>query len=151
VLNAFLIETIVTWLFVQVNLLVKTKRTSPSGEGLLGAFVVATTLLAAICVSGSKTGGCVNPAVGLAQTIWLNVVGAKDMRTWDYLWMYLAAPATGGVIASISHAGHVWATARFQEVELREDGMPLLGRQTTIVRGDYLEKTYAEPEESVTI
>ena len=68
--NAFQIEMICTFVFVMCNLIVKTKKTSPTDQGFLGCFAVAITLLAMICVSGSKTGACLNPAVGLAQTVY---------------------------------------------------------------------------------
>jgi aquaporin Z len=76
--NAFLIETIVTWLFVQVILIVKTKKTTPSGEGFLGGLAVVFTLFVGIGISAARTGGCLNPAVGLAQTFQFNMIGAED-------------------------------------------------------------------------
>jgi len=68
--NAFLIETVCTFMFVMINLLVKTGKTSPTKDGLLCCFSVAWTLLAMITVAGGKSGACLNPAVGIAQTIW---------------------------------------------------------------------------------
>jgi len=67
--NAYQIETIVTFVFVMINLLVKTGKTSPTNDGFLSCLAVAFTLLAMICIAGSKTGACLNPAVGIAQTI----------------------------------------------------------------------------------
>ena len=68
--NAFQIEMICTFIFVMINLLVKTGKTSPTNDGFLSCLAVAFTLLAMICVAGSKTGACLNPAVGIAQTIY---------------------------------------------------------------------------------
>jgi aquaporin Z len=67
--NAFQIEMICTFIFVMINLLVKTGKTSPTNDGFLSCLAVAFTLLAMICVAASKTGACLNPAVGIAQTI----------------------------------------------------------------------------------
>ena len=58
-----------TFIFVMINLLVKTGKTSPTNDGFLSCLAVAFTLLAMICVAGSKTGACLNPAVAIAQTI----------------------------------------------------------------------------------
>jgi len=89
------------------NLIVKTKKTSPTDQGFLGCFAVAITLLAMICVAGSKTGACLNPAVGLAQTVYYNVVSDPASRDWTYLWMYIIAPWTGSVLAALAHKGHL--------------------------------------------
>ena len=105
--NAFQIETICTFMFVLCNLIVKTQRTSPSDEGFFGCIAISTTLLAMICVSGSKTGGCLNPAVGLAQTLYQNFVSPDSEKDWQYLWMYIVAPFTGGILAGLAHRLHV--------------------------------------------
>lgn len=68
--NAFQIEMICTFIFVMINLIVKTGKTSPTNDGFLACFAVALTLLAMICIAASKTGACLNPAVGIAQIIW---------------------------------------------------------------------------------
>jgi glycerol uptake facilitator-like aquaporin len=67
--NAFFIEMCCTFIFVMVSLLVKTGKTSPTSDGFLSCLAVAFTLMAMICISGSKTGACLNPAFGIAQTI----------------------------------------------------------------------------------
>jgi glycerol uptake facilitator-like aquaporin len=52
-----------------INLIVKTRKTSPTLDGFLGCFAVALTLMAMIIVSAQHSGGCLNPAVGFAQTM----------------------------------------------------------------------------------
>ena len=64
--NVFLTEMICTFLFVMINLIVKTRKTSPTLDGFLGCFAVALTLMAMIIVAADHTGGCLNPAVGFA-------------------------------------------------------------------------------------
>lgn len=64
--GTFQIEMICTFMFVMINLIVKTRKTSPTLDGFLGCFAVALTLLAMIIVSAMHSGGCLNPAVGLA-------------------------------------------------------------------------------------
>ena len=67
--NAFAVEMICTFIFVMINLLVKTLKTSPTNDGFLSCLAVAFTLLAMICCSASVSGACLNPAVAIAQTI----------------------------------------------------------------------------------
>ena len=67
--NAFAAEMICTFIFVMINLLVKTLKTSPTNDGFLSCLAVAFTLLAMICCAGKISGACLNPAVGIAQTI----------------------------------------------------------------------------------
>lgn len=66
--NVFQVEAICTFVFVMINLLVKTRKTKPTNDGFLGCLAVAFTLLAMICVAADKSGACLNPAVGIAQT-----------------------------------------------------------------------------------
>jgi len=68
--NTYMIEMVCTFVFVMINLVFKIGKTSPTKESFLSCLAVALTLLAMICVSGSKTGACLNPAVALAQTMY---------------------------------------------------------------------------------
>jgi glycerol uptake facilitator-like aquaporin len=69
ILGAYLIEIICTFVFVVINLLVKTGKTSPTNEGFLSCLAIAFALMAMICCAGPKTGACLNPAIGLGQTV----------------------------------------------------------------------------------
>ena len=69
VANAFVIEMICTFMLVITVLITKTARLSPTKEGLLGALGVVLLLLA-ITQVGHFSGGCFNPAVGIAQTFY---------------------------------------------------------------------------------
>jgi aquaporin Z len=68
--NTFVIELVCTFIFVMINLIVKTGKTSPTNDGFLSCLAVSLTLLAMICIAASKSGACLNPAVGIAQTFW---------------------------------------------------------------------------------
>ena len=113
--NAFLIEVICTYVFVMINLLVKDGKTSPTSDGFLSCLAVSFTLLAMICICGSKSGACLNPAVGFAQTIFEvtqygNLI--PNQTKWpgksftDYMWLYILAPFVGSILAGIIHKGH---------------------------------------------
>lgn len=114
--NAFQIEMICTFVFVMINLIVKTGKTSPTNDGFLSCLAVAFTLLAMICIAGSKTGGCLNPAVGIAQTLFgmymygdeiPNNTQFKNKKFGYFLWLYICAPLTGAIFAGLAHRGHL--------------------------------------------
>ena len=65
-IGAFFSETICTFLFISVILMVKNPLTSPSPEGWLNCFTVGLSLLSNITLCGGHTGAALNPAVGLA-------------------------------------------------------------------------------------
>lgn len=98
-----------------INLLVKTGKTSPTNDGFLSCLAVAFTLLAMICIAGSKSGACLNPAVGIAQTIFeITQYGNQIPGTYwvnksfsDYFWLYTIAPFIGSIAAGLAHRGHL--------------------------------------------
>jgi aquaporin Z len=93
--SAFLIELVMTAIFVAVIL--QASRSSVFGTSALLAIPLAlvTIHLAAIPFSGSS----VNPA----RTLGPALVG----DTWTGVWIYLTAPFIGGVIAWLVHQGVV--------------------------------------------
>ena len=52
-----------------VSLILAIKFNTPSNESILGAFSVAITLYGVLSTVGPITGGCINPAVGMIQSI----------------------------------------------------------------------------------
>ena len=62
-LQVFVMEVVGTAIFVSVYMSIK--YYTPSKESILGAFTVALTLYGIIMTIGDKTGGCLNPAMGL--------------------------------------------------------------------------------------
>ena len=113
-LNIFMIEMVCSLVFVMINLVFKIGKTSPTNERFLACFAVALTLLAMICVSGPKTGACLNPAVALAQTMYEVIQFGPIIPTESfegrlfrsYLAVYILGPLTGGVFAGLAHIGH---------------------------------------------
>ena len=73
-LNVVINETVCTFIFVSVILMVKGQHTAGARKGIGAAICVVVTLLC--CISGTnKLGACFNPAVGIALTtnsiLWL--------------------------------------------------------------------------------
>ena len=96
-------EMICTFLFVStvVSLVHHTKGNTLTQDAL----TVALALLAAIIASMGISGGCINPAVGFAQTLfqyWAlgSTAVAKDPRLLSW-WVYLLGPACGGLLAGL--------------------------------------------------
>lgn len=108
-LDAFVIEAVCTFMFVMTVLMLKTARTTPSKNGILGCATVAATLMAMFEVSGAKTGGAINPSVGFNMTIWnyLNSPAVTDTPYWTYFFLYTLGPWLGGLTAGFLHNQHV--------------------------------------------
>ena len=68
--------------------------------GLVGPLVIGLVIFFGATVVGPITSGCFNPAVGIGANLtdaWNN--GGGDRLQW--LWLYILAPLSGGVIASM--------------------------------------------------
>lgn len=65
-------EAVGTAIFISVIMAIK--YYTQSNESILGAFTVALTLYGIIMLVGAKTGGCLNPAVGLVQSVFQTIL-----------------------------------------------------------------------------
>lgn len=65
-------ETVVTFIFVSVILSLKYDNLTKSHAE--AGLTIGATLFGMITVAASRTGGCLNPAVGLIQTIYQYVM-----------------------------------------------------------------------------
>ena len=108
-LNVFFIELFCTCIFVLVNLVVKTSKTSPTKEGTLACLAVALNLMAMIFVAGNIDGAAINPAVAVAQPAFQssqfrNNVGLfpvnKDDQLENYSWAYVLGTVSGAFLAA---------------------------------------------------
>lgn len=68
-------EVVGTAIFI--SLIMSIKYYTASNESILGAFTVGLTLYGVIMMIGSKTGGCLNPAVGIVQSVFQNILHSK--------------------------------------------------------------------------
>lgn len=131
--NTFMIEMICTFMFVLINLIVKTGKTSPTADGFLSCLAVALTLLAMIALAGHRSGACFNPAVGIAQTIFdiiqfgnyiSNDDYAEQPYRSNYFWVYTVAPTCGALLAGLAHRGHLQA---FERIATKKNVSKLVG------------------------
>lgn len=88
-------EEVVTFLFVLTVLSVKVSKAASSTDGALKCFTVAAALFALITFAGPVSGGCLNPAVGFVQIVFVNKSQMKNL-----VW-YLGGTCIGGIIAGL--------------------------------------------------
>jgi glycerol uptake facilitator-like aquaporin len=71
--------------FVFVNVIVSIKYHWPSNELFINAIMIGLSLFAMINVSGNVSGGCLNPAIGIVQTIFQRLVTDSYWMTYSEL------------------------------------------------------------------
>lgn len=114
-------EVVGTAIFV--SLIMSIKYYTASNESILGAFTVGLTLYGVIMMIGSKTGGCLNPAVGIVQSVFQNILhsqysngpqntasipledlpqnSAINVINKGAMLIYIFGPLLGGIIAGL--------------------------------------------------
>lgn len=90
--GGFVIETVLTFLFVLVILTATGKKGDPHMAGL----VIGLTLIAIILVGAAPTGGSFNPARSVGPAL---LVGGTAL---SQLWLYTIAPLLGGALAAFT-------------------------------------------------
>ena len=97
-LGSVLDEIIFTFIFLLVIYCVKSRYTAPTKDGVLGALTVSMTLSFTVIYGGKISGGCYNPAVGIALNVWASLANSS-VEYLEYLYLYILAPLCGGIIA----------------------------------------------------
>jgi aquaporin Z len=90
-LSAFVIEAVMTFLFIFVIL----GTTSKFGNGAMAGLAIGVTLMLIHLVTIPVTGTSVNPARSLGPAIF---AGGKAL---SQLWLFFVAPITGAIIAAL--------------------------------------------------
>lgn len=93
-----------TWVLVAIILTVKYHY--ESHESTLCPLTVALALFTSISWSAGTTGGCLNPAVGIANSFFQYALRDDFLKvysklTLDSLWVYILAPSMGGALAGL--------------------------------------------------
>lgn len=91
--TAFLVEALVTFLFVFVIVTVTSQR---FGNAQLAPFAIGLTLAVLITVSVNLTGASLNPARSLGPAL---IAGGSAL---SHFWLYLIAPLVGAGIAAFA-------------------------------------------------
>jgi aquaporin Z len=91
--GAFIVEAVLTALFVFVILGVTSKTANPSTAGL----VIGLTLTVVHLIGIPITGTSVNPARALGPAL---IVGGTSLHQ---VWLFILAPLVGGALAALAH------------------------------------------------
>ncbi|HRI43666.1 MAG TPA: aquaporin [Fimbriimonadaceae bacterium] len=96
IVKAFVIELVFTFMLALtvLNVATSSKTAGNSYYGLAIGFVIVV----AAFVGGPISGGAYNPAVGAGATAVKAIVDAGD---WSGVWLYLAGPFLGGILAAV--------------------------------------------------
>ena len=102
----FLVELVCSILLVCVVLNLKYNEFySVDKDGLMNAMAIGTIYFGMIIMSISTSGACLNPAIGLVQSIYQKFVIEKYNFDFEVslktMWIYIVAPLIGGVLASL--------------------------------------------------
>lgn len=89
--GGFIIELILTFIFVLVIL----TATGQKGDPHLAGIIIGLTLITLILVGGPTTGTSLNPARSFGPAI---LMGGEAL---SQLWLYTLAPLLGGILASV--------------------------------------------------
>ena len=110
----FLAEFIATFIFI--NVILSIKYHNGATDLVVNALCIGLTLLLGVFLIGGISGGSINPAVGVVQSLfqWLMVdkypkTIDKRVITLKTFWVYVAGPATGGIGAGIFQHFNGWA------------------------------------------
>ena len=110
--GAFIIEIVLTTVFVYVILAVTSKRGSTVASGLVIGLTLTLVHLLGILVDGTS----VNPARSLGPAV---IVGGLALRQ---VWLFLVAPLIGGALAAVLH--HAMDPQRLEASESTSPAAP---------------------------
>jgi glycerol uptake facilitator-like aquaporin len=103
--KALIAEIVGTFIFVSVVLSIKYKNGSAIDP--LNAMTAGGALFCALTIAAPTSGAAINPAVGIAQTVFQSVVsdaitpeGSPKMTILS-MWIYIVGPLVGGLFAGI--------------------------------------------------
>lgn len=108
--RVFLVEVVCTFLFVSLIMSIKYNNGS---FDIANAICVSFSLLGMIFASGSISGGCLNPIVGLTQTLFQHFM--DDKLTLSSLWIYILAPTTAGILSGLWSHFNVYSLKKKNE------------------------------------
>ena len=104
VLRVFAVETVCTFMFVTFVLVIA--RHNGSSDTPVNTMAIGLALYCAVREASGISGGCINPAVGLIQSIFQKMANeftypdAKPTQM-NYTAVYVAGPLLGGFLAGI--------------------------------------------------
>lgn len=81
------------------------------------------TYLLSIVTIGGQTGGALNPAIGLVQSIFQllmlnsfpNTTASRKKATLQTMWIYIIAPFVGGILSGLFQIFNRYAQAKLKQ------------------------------------
>lgn len=99
-LQAFLVEILSTFFFVYTILCQSNKTSKLFMEKSASTLIIALALFASASVAGNISGGCLNPAIGIALNFSRLIIKLNSNEIL-YVWLYILGPLLGGICASM--------------------------------------------------
>lgn len=103
-LRVFAVETVCTFMFVTFVLVIA--KHNGAQDTPINAMAIGLALYCAVREASGISGGCINPAVGLAQSVFQKMANeftypnAKETQI-NYMPVYIGGPLLGGFLAGI--------------------------------------------------
>lgn len=96
----FCIEMIATFIFCCSILCQGNTKANVVNDEMMSTFIITVSLFGCCGIAGKITGGCLNPAIGIAHNV-VRFVVKGSLRECKYLWMYVCGPGCGGALAGV--------------------------------------------------
>ena len=104
--NCILAETVATFVFISVVLSIKLHNGGPADA--LSCLAAGGTLFGTALIAAPLTGAALNPAVGIVQTVfqqimWSGMEPKKDKIVYGLssIYIYIVGPLLGGILAGV--------------------------------------------------
>ena len=122
----FVAEMVGTFIFV--NVILSVKYMNGAKDLLVNALGIGITLMLSISITGGISGGCINPAVGLIQSIYQNFIVQEYPETFTKIkdislistWVYVLAPTLGGVLAGMFQHFNSFAQHKLHDSQVKD-------------------------------
>ena len=104
ILRVFAVETVCTFMFVTFVLVIA--KHNGASDTPINTMAIGLALYCCVREASGISGGCINPAVGLVQSIFQKMANdytypsAKETQP-DYIIVYVAGPLLGGFLAGV--------------------------------------------------
>ena len=95
--------------FTIVNIIISIKYLNGATDLVINALAIGVTYMLSIVTIGGQTGGALNPAIGLVQSIFQllmirsfpNTIALRKKATLQTMWIYIIAPFVGGILSGL--------------------------------------------------
>jgi aquaporin Z len=126
--KALLVEVVGTFVFVSVN--VKIIFDNGSKELILNAFVIGIALAVGVAIAAPLSGGSINPAVGLVQPIFQNIM--NDTISLNQMWIHIVGPFIGALLAGFFQISNLQSMNTLKDLAHEEENIVAMNLKSNI-------------------